>query len=69
MGETMSDRISDFMRELRDLLERYDAELVAGDDGEPYGLAVPLIRVEFNHPYEVREFESISSEVTKGDER
>ena len=54
--------MDEFLAELRALLAKYDCELVAGDDGEPYGLATPLIRVEFNHPYEVREFESISRE-------
>jgi hypothetical protein len=51
----------EFMADLRSLLDKYDVDLVASDDGASYGQQLPLIQIQFNDPYSVYEFAAISS--------
>ena len=51
----------DFLFEMRVLLDRYDVDIVATDDEQPYGMAQPLVELQFNRPYGVYQFTSISS--------
>ena len=52
----MSEKYELFYRDLAELLAKYQAEIAATDDGQPYGMALPLIEVMFTNPYRRDEF-------------
>lgn len=50
--KTAQQREQGFRRELQELCDRHGAEIEASDDGAPYGLASPIIRVSMSSIYE-----------------
>lgn len=54
-----------FFAELRRLMDEYDVDFCAADDGNVPGLAKSVIQVQFNNPYDLYEFEFLSSEMNK----
>lgn len=58
----MERKHKEFYRDLANLLDQYDVDIVATDDGEAYGMHSPLINVQFNSPYRSDEFTSISAD-------
>lgn len=54
--KTAKQREQDFRKEIQELCDRHGAEIEASDDGEPYGLASPLIRVSMESIYEEDEY-------------
>lgn len=61
-SRTMDRKHKQFYRDLAELLDQYDVDLMATDDGEPYGQHSALINVQFNAPYRSDEFTSISAD-------
>lgn len=48
----MTDREQEFRDDLRALLAKHNAELEITDDGKPYGMATPIVRVSMESVYE-----------------
>lgn len=51
----------EFFRELRVLLDRYDVDIIATDEGKPYGMGKSLVEFQFNRPYGCYQFDELSS--------
>mgnify|MGYP000267042383 CR=1 FL=1 len=45
-------REKQFRDAIQEILDRFEAELVITDDGKPYGLANPILRVEMPGNYD-----------------
>ena len=50
-----------FLDDLQDLLRKYGAEITAADDGKPYGMAQPIIEIEFSDPYKCVQIKSVDA--------
>ena len=45
---TKEERRDAFIKDLRDLLKKHDAELELGDDGKSYGMHSPILILSFD---------------------
>ena len=50
--KTVEEIEAEFRKDMQELLSKYQAELVITDDGKPYGMHSPILRIEMEGAYD-----------------
>jgi hypothetical protein len=50
---TAEEREAEFRKDMQELLNKHQVELIITDDGKPYGMHSPILRIEMDEAYDI----------------